>query len=126
MEKCGFDIGRYWQDIARQDRKALSAWFWEDARINWHCTGESFSVGEFLRANCEYPGEWACEVERVHEMEDVLVTAVHVYALDKSLSCHAASFFKIKDGKILQLDEYWGDDGPPPPWRQEMQIGRGL
>lgn len=126
METRGFDIERYWQDIASQDRKALAAWFWESARINWHCTNESFSVQEFLQANCEYPGEWVCQVERAEKLGDTLVTATHVYARDKSLSCHAVSFFKMQDGKILQLDEYWGDDGPPPLWRQEMRIGRGL
>ena len=24
------------------------------------------------------------------------------------------------------LEEYWGDDGPPPRWRQEMGIGRPI
>ena len=44
METRGFDIERYWQDIASQDRKAIAARFWESARINWQCTNESFSV----------------------------------------------------------------------------------
>ena len=126
METRGFDIERYWQDIASQDRKALAAWFWESARINWHCTNESFSVQEFLQANCEYPGEWVCQVERADFSILHFKKRHRVYARDKSLSFHAVSFFKMQNGKILQLDEYWGDDGPPPLWRQDMQIGRGL
>ena len=32
-----------------------SAYFCEDARIRWHCTNEEFTVGEYIRANCDYP-----------------------------------------------------------------------
>ena len=27
------------------------------------------------------------------------------------------------DGKIASVDEYWGDDGPAPQWRQDKHIG---
>lgn len=124
MENHSFDVGQYWQAVARQDKDALAAYFWADAKIYWHCTNEAFSLDGFLRANCEYPGQWAAQVGRVHWMGDSLVAAAHVYALDGPLSCHVVSFFKLEGGKILQLDEYWGDDGPPPAWRQGMQISR--
>ncbi len=31
-----------------------------------------------------------------------------------------------KDGKIAQVDEYWGDDGEAPQWRQDMHIGNKI
>lgn len=34
----------------------------------WHCTNECFNVEEFIRANCEYPGEWEGEVERIEKI----------------------------------------------------------
>jgi hypothetical protein len=27
------------------------------------------------------------------------------------------------DGKIASVDEYWGDDGAAPQWRQDKHIG---
>ncbi|EEV19128.1 hypothetical protein TREVI0001_0232 [Treponema vincentii ATCC 35580] len=38
-------------------------------------------------------------------------------------SFHVVSFIKIKDDKIISMDEYWGDDGAPPQWRLEKQLG---
>jgi len=33
------------------------------------------------------------------------------------------SFIKLKDDKIISMDEYWGDDGAPPQWRLEKGLG---
>lgn len=41
-------------------------------------------------------------------------TAVNVYSTDKTDSFHVVSFIKLKDDKIISLDEYWDDDGAPP------------
>ena len=38
-------------------------------------------------------------------------------------SFQVVSFIKIKDGKIVLMDEYWGDDGAPPQWRLEKKLG---
>ena len=28
--------------------------------------------------------------------------------------------------KIIEVDEYWGDDGPAPQWRMNKHIGRPI
>lgn len=94
-----------------------------DVWVNWHNTNEHFSVEEFIRANCQYPGEWDGEVERVIATETHIVTATHVRSKDGSTSCHATSFIRVVDGKIASMEEYWGDDGPAPEWRRNMHIG---
>ncbi|MGP1530407.1 MAG: hypothetical protein ACTTI3_08785 [Treponema sp.] len=33
---------------------------------------------------------------------------------------------KLKDDKIIAMDEYWGDDGVPPQWRLEKRLGRKI
>ena len=78
---------------------------------------------EFIRANCEYPGSWEGEIERIEASGDLIITVVHVYSSDRTVSCHATSFLKIEDDKIAQIDEYWGDDGSAPQWRLEKKIG---
>lgn len=39
---------------------------------------------------------------------------------------HVVSLMKIQAGKITRLAEYWGEDGPPPAWRRQKQIGRPI
>ncbi len=91
--------------------------------MNWHCTNEHFTVDEFIIANCEYPGEWDGEVKRVEEKGDLIIAVANVYPKDRSASFHAVSFIKIKDDKIVAMDEYWADDGLPPQWRTDKNIG---
>lgn len=120
------DIRRFWRDILDQDAAAIRCWFHPDAIIRWHCSNEQFSVEEFIRANCEYPGQWDGEVERIEQTGDLIITATRVWPRDKSYACHAVSFIQIKDEKIIAMDEYWGDDGPAPQWRQDMHIGTSI
>lgn len=120
------NIEAFWQAVLTQDAKTLETFFHPQAVIRWHCSNEEFTVKEFVRANCEYPGEWDGKIERIHRLDDLIITAVHVYTKDKSAHFHVTSFMQLRDGKIEALDEYWGDDGPAPAWRQEMHIGRPL
>ena len=62
MEKL---IKDYWKDVLQQKSDAMRQYFEEYATINWHNSNESFTVEEFIRANCEYPGEWSGEIEKL-------------------------------------------------------------
>ena len=117
------DIGAFWEAVLSQDRKALAEYFCRDAVIRWHCSNERFTVEEYIRANCGYPGEWTGEIERVEEAENTVITAVHVFPKDGSASFHVTSFLRLKGGRIQELDEYWADDGEAPDWRRKMNIG---
>ena len=107
------DIEAFWDAILRQDADAIRKYFHPDAWVN----------EEFIRANCEYPGEWDGEVERIIIIDTHIITATHVYSKDRRISCHATSFIQVVDGKIASVEEYWGDDDPAPQWRQDKHIG---
>lgn len=117
------DIKAFWDAMLRQDAEAIREYFHPNAWVNWHNTNEHFNVDEFIRANCEYPGEWDGEVEQVIITDAYIITATHVRSKDRRISCHATSFIRVVDGKIAAIDEYWGDDGSAPEWRQNMRIG---
>ena len=117
------NIKEFWDAVLRQDADAIREYFHPTAFVNWHNTNEHFAVEEFIRANCEYPGQWDGEVERIITTETHIITAVHVYSKNGSVSFHATSFIRVVDGKIASIVEYWGDDGPAPRWRQEKHIG---
>lgn len=72
------DFYKFWNVTLKQDAHAMRQYFHPEAQINWHCTNERFTLEEYIRANCEYPGEWAGEIERVEYVEDLAITAVRV------------------------------------------------
>ncbi len=117
------DIYAYWRSVLTQDAEALKAFFTPDAYINWHNTNEHFTAGEFVLANCRYPGSWEGSVERVETIGSLLITAVHVFSADPPLSFHVTSFIQVREDMICGIDEYWGDDGLPPQWRRELGLG---
>lgn len=120
------NIKAYWAAVLQQDADAIRGYFHPAAWVNWHNTNEHFTVEEFIRANCEYPGRWDGEVEQIVTTDTHIVTATHVYRADKQLSFHVTSFIHVVEGKIASMEEYWGDDGVPPQWRQDKQIGTAI
>jgi len=117
------DIQRYWQATLEQRAEEMRGFFHKDALVNWHNTNERFTLEEFLQANCEYPGRWDGEIERIEEKDDLIITVVRVFSQDRKQSFHVTSFIKTDKGKIVFIDEYWGDDGPAPQWRADKHIG---
>ena len=117
------DIDNYWKATLHQEAKEMRTFFHKDAFINWHNTNEHFTVDEFIQANCEYPGKWDGELQRIEAKDDLIITVVRVFSLEEEVSFHVTSFMKVKDDKILSLDEDWGDDGAAPQWRLEKHIG---
>ena len=118
------DIKKFWKAIAEQDAEKIRSYFNKTATIRWNNTNEQFTLEEFIKANCEYPGKWDAEVERIEKIDNLIITAVKVFNNDTSV--HATSFIKIEDDKIISMDEYWGDDGKPPQWRLDMKIGTAI
>ena len=118
------DIHAFFDAVIRQDRAALRAYFCADAVIRWPCTGERFGVEDYLRANCEYPGDWAGEIERVERCGELTILVARIWPKDETASFHAVSFLRCENGKITEMDEYWADDGPPPAWRQALGLGQ--
>ncbi len=58
-------LKEFWKAIVGQNPNVIRKYFKENAIIRWHNTNEEFTLEEFIRPNCEYPGKWDCEVERI-------------------------------------------------------------
>lgn len=116
----------YWHDIICQNANSIKTYFLPNAYIRWNNTNEQFTVEEFIRANCEYPGNWLGEIERIEIINHLAITVTKIWLADHSHSFHVTSFFEFQDSKIANLNEYWGDDGNPPQWRLEMNIGQRI
>ena len=94
------DIKQFWRAVLAQNEGEIRKYFHADAYVNWHCTNERFNVDEFIIANCEYPGEWEGEVERVETVNDLIITVTLIYPKDRSAYYHAIS--KQKTIKLQQ------------------------
>jgi len=116
----------FWEDVIEQNTIRLQTYFETNAIINWHNTNESFTPEEYIIANCEYPGKWCGEVEKLETVDDLAISVTRVWLLDNSASFHATSFIRFCGEKIISIDEYWGDDGIAPQWRQDKKIGKSI
>lgn len=115
-----------WNDIDKQNWDNLFHYFCDDAMINWNNSNESFNVEEFVRANCEYLGDWAITIERLEVMDNLVVSVVKVELNNSEISFRATSFFEFMEDRIVLLNEYWGDNIKPPQWRIDKNIGKAI
>ena len=116
-------IRAFWKAVLAQRREELPAYFVHDAVIRWHCSNEQFTVEEYIRANCDYPGKWDGTIERIDKTQTGYVTVLKVFPVDHSAFYHVVSFIALKNDLIVSLDEYWADDGSAPEWRRKLKIG---
>jgi hypothetical protein len=114
------------QSTVMQKAELMKEYFSEGALINWHNTNESFSCDEYIRVNCEYPGNWLGTIERMELTGNVVILAGAVKSEDSGAAFHVTSFYEFKEDKVIRLDEYWGEDGKVPQWRTDMNIGRPI
>jgi len=123
--RCGvLDVENFIQAVAKQNATALRSFFSPEAVICWHDSNEQFTVEEYIRANCEYPGEWNGEIQRVEEIEGGIAIVTKISS-DES-SHLVTAFAKLENGKIIRLDEYYSDCNEAPNWRKEMKIGKPI
>ncbi len=114
-------IKKFWECIDKARFDALAQIMAEDAVVILPNTRERFlGRNAYIAFNKDYPGRWFAEVEKTVEAGDVIVTAVKIYN-EENASLYVTSFFKIKDGKICELTEYWGENGPVPEWRKDKE-----
>lgn len=116
----------FWKDVISQNEVNLRTYFLKNAIINWHNTNERFTPNEYIRANCEYPGYWCGEVEKIEIIGILAISVTRIWLSDNSISLHITSFIKFYDDKIITLDEYFSEDGIAPQWRLDKKIGKPI
>lgn len=118
-----FNIYKFYNAVLSQNALEIKKFFNEDAYIDWHNTNERFTVDEFIKVNCTYPGKWSGEVERVEQIGNLLIAVAKVINVFDKSSFYVNSFILLENDKIVKLDEYWGDNGEIPQWRIIKNIG---
>lgn len=89
-----------------------------DCAIDWPLSNERFeSPALWLAAMRRYPGVWRCSIRALMSEGDRVMTIVDVS--DPTTSHTAISLFRIRDGEIAELIEYWPEPYDAPAWRAE-------
>ena len=123
MEEISY-AKQFMADVVKQNAEALPKYFTADAVICWHDSNEQLTVDEYIRANCEYPGDWNGEVQRVEKIDDGIIIVTKIFSDE---SAHfVTAFAKLTAGKICRLDEYYSDCNDVPEWRKAMKIGKPI
>lgn len=112
-----------WEAIGAQRWMDMTAYFTEDAVIRWPNTRERFTVLDYVRANSDYPGDWTTRVRRLDAIGDTAISLVQITEAGGTESLHVVSYCSFEGDKIARMDEYFSDDGEPPSWRLEQNIG---
>lgn len=116
-------VKRFWNLMSDGMFDEVGELMTEDAEVRLPNTREIF-IGrdKYINFNKMYPGRWIITLDRIFSKDDIVVSAVMVEAEDRSISFYATSFFTIKDNLIIEIVEYWGDNGEPPKWRIEEKL----
>lgn len=111
-----------WRAFEARDWAAARALLAPELQATWWTSGERFDSAEgFIRAQSEYPEGWNIRLIEVSPLQDGRVVSV-VRVDHPPHHFFATSFFRVDDGVIQGLDEYWGMAEAPPAWREAAQL----
>ena len=68
MKNMAMNIQQSWSDVLAQRADEIREYFHADAYVNWHCTGEHFTVEEFILTR---PTVYEYTVHEPNENEDL-------------------------------------------------------
>ncbi|MDT0342290.1 nuclear transport factor 2 family protein [Streptomyces litchfieldiae] len=114
------DIIRHlWERTQARDWAAVGELLAEDVVVEWPVSGERIlGRDHYVRVNAEYPEGWTIHVLRIVASGTEVVSEVEVH--HETMGLHrAASFWTVRDGRIVSGREYWTEPGsdPSPEWR---------
>lgn len=112
-------VRELWDRIDARDWPGVGKVLADDVVVEWPVTGERI-VGRdnFVAVQAEYPEGWSIRVTRIVGAGEDAASEVEVPHRDFG-EFRAASFWKVRDGRIVEGCEYWTSPGSdsPPPWR---------
>ncbi len=111
-----------WQAFQARDWPRAQALLHPQLQAVWWTSGERFASAEgFIQAQSRYPEGWTIRLIELSALPDGRVLSV-VRVDHPPAQFFATSFFRIDDGLILGVDEYWASAEPPPDWRVQLAL----
>lgn len=114
-------VREFWRLMATNDFASVKAVLASDFVLEWPQSNERIWGSEnFVRMNSEYPaaGPWRFSIRRLIVSPGEVVT--HVEVTDGERYDEAITFFRIEDGRIGGIVEYWPESFEPPEHRKHL------
>ena len=106
-----------WDRFEQRDWTGARRLLADDATMTWICTAERFHGGDAVIAvNAAYPEGWSIHVLDCTPLADGRILSL--IRVEHPPACFfATSLFRIEDGLITGIEEYWATAEAPPAWR---------
>jgi len=111
-----------WAAFQARDWAAARALMLPALQATWWTSGERIDGAEaFIAVNARYPEGWAIQLIELAHLQDGRVLSV--VRVDHAPNRYfATSLFRVDDGRIAGIDEYWATVELPPAWRTPQAI----
>lgn len=113
-------IETLWARVEARDWAGLAELVAPDAVIDWPVSAERIAGRDaYVAINQGYPAGWTIRVLRLVAAGDQVASEVEVRH-PESGTFRAASFWTVRDGRVVRAAEYWTDHGmeAPAAWRR--------
>jgi SnoaL-like domain len=111
-------VRHFWERIEARDWDGARELLADYAVCRWPHSDERFEGAEaIVGMNRSYPEGWRITIVDVSPLPGGAVSRIRVD--QAGMSFHCASFFRVEDGQIGEVFEYWVTEGSeePPGWR---------
>ncbi len=112
----------FWENFQGRKWEIVKSLLDESFFANFPQSGEIFDREHYVEMNRKYPGNWQIEVQRIFKTENLWISEVKI-VLDDHIDW-GIGLFKIKNGKIFELCEYWAESFSEPEWRKKLRVSR--
>jgi len=114
-------VERFWALMDAEDWDGVGALLADDVVADWPQSRERIRGRDnYLAVNRHYPGSSAIEVRRLVADDEQVATEVLITdRTGGNPPAVAASFFTLRDGRIVHATDWWPEPYPPPPGRAE-------
>lgn len=112
---------RYWELMATNDFRSVGSLLSDNFVLDWPQSNERIRGRDNLATmNEEYPahGRWQFTVNRI--VGNDLEAVSDVWVTDRTQRARVISFFTTRNGKIVQMIEFWPNDYLPHENRKHL------
>jgi len=111
-----------WSALQARQWAAARRLMRDDMLAVWWTSGERYEGADaFVAMQAAYPEGWSIRLIECERLEDGRVMSL-VRVDHPPKVFYGTSFFKVDDGQIIGIDEYWATAEPPPDWRSPPAI----
>ena len=116
MSEAGDCVVALWHAMESRDWSKVADLLSPEFRAEFPQSAERFDRSGFLKLNRDYPGDWHIQIRHLVDGGEWVVTEIEV-EIDGRTD-RGVSFFRVHNGRIVSIREFWPEAFPVPEWRR--------